>query len=45
MIEKAPTEAMGGVMVPEIYLALWTKLRVLKGSRQNTYAKVLVGKF
>lgn len=30
-MEKAPIEKMGDRMVPQVYLACWTRPRVLKG--------------
>lgn len=29
-MEKAPIEKMGDLMVPQVYLACWTRPRVLK---------------
>ena len=43
LIEKAPTRKMGDLMVPQIHLACWTRLKVFKGLGGTRYVEVLVG--
>lgn len=41
LIEKTLTEKMGDPVVPQVHLALWTRLRIFKGYKEKMYVEVL----